>query len=1415
MAVQDNTTAQYRYFVVNLVTNQPIAEIPFKGVSYERALKGAGSFSGNISVSAETSHLQLYESTMPGRTGLYVVRDGVCVWGGIIWSRSYNVNDRVLGVNASEFTSYFHHRRIWKTFGQVFEATLVVRDGIVNVTLENGSTYELEPGSTVRYSFLDIANSAYDGYYKILTPVGSPGNVGYIAPITDSTFTTTASAEIENPLVIPNGTYINTTVYARTNTYDFVRILIDAMGEDFAGIEFPNTEIQPANFVTANVLVRSVSNSVASLIVDENVNLVSGQEIEIKNVSPIIDGLRTVDSVNGNVIVVSNVSGTLPSQNVDTDLYRITQFQVDSLAPDESAVTVRTDIPHNLYAGAYVKIEGLDTPDSSSTLLDGEFQLRTNPINDTTFQYRINTSLNRLPLSLSAPTAVVPSKPTQFLTRKEVRTEGSQRVAVITTGQEPNYAPGDPITIAGMKDYATITRRSLSNNRITFTTKSAHNFLVGRQLTVTGLADTAAISQRAMTFVGSNATFTVTTSVPHNLTTGNTITITGLSDSYRIKGYQYTQSTNTAVFFTGAGTTNINHNIQSTNVSGSIEVKNLPSVSATVNSVSATGGTVTLTTTGTHGFPVNTSVVISGVSASRSFTVTRFERVNNVTTVTTSTAHGFSNGDFIDISGGFNVPSSFSSFSEIFDVTSTTFKYNNPSGTTSSTGTATATLNCAASFTWEFQSQGRGRLTTNTAADYGQIDTMYQGNPSNTFGAEAGAARFQTLSSQLVAGVTLADITSINSLKLTMTRRPGVGYSNATLYLGVHGESDITEPAPPPHISGATAPNWTGWSTGTVKRTIDLPSDWRALFQSGQARGIIVGQETPTRLWAPTQPSTSSTPGDYMGVYGEGSGSNEPFITVNYTYQTGEPGLYTGSNIGTVTKTLGGYNGTFNISSVSSNTITYSSGSAANTNGTLSVSGSASGSSSPLNRVYTGADIISKTANSITVRATGIGRDFPLTAVSTASAVIEEQNGIFNVQNAIATVLSSTQFSYPKTGVTYNVAVTSQTAPVGGLATIFSADFNVTNCNIVAVTSNTVTVATASNRTVVDADAVPNGTASSDSPIVGTFSVRSVSPELRTVTYNVTNAVQTFDSQPIYGYSSALQEATVSYGTYGPYTVSANLGFDFSTNGFSETNVFPLFFRGFEVRNIGEELDKYSDIVDGFDYRVDCFIDPINGLFRRQLVLIPVFPTAVKNYIASLPDGVLPRGETVPLTYYGADNLVFEFPGNISDLQLEESAENSATRFFMVGNIGDLGDDISQPYAVAADTSLLNPFDEQKRWPLLDEDEATEDFSDEETLYNYAQRYLLENKPPDGKFSVSVNGSVQPVVGTYAPGDWCSLIINDDFIKQRLSSDLEPRDSVLLRKINSFSVEVPDSVTFPEKITLQLIPEWQVDKRGE
>jgi hypothetical protein len=101
------------------------------------------------------------------------------------------------------------------------------------------------------------------------------------------------------------------------------------------------------------------------------------------------------------------------------------------------------------------------------------------------------------------------------------------------------------------------------------------------------------------------------------------------------------------------------------------------------------------------------------------------------------------------------------------------------------------------------------------------------------------------------------------------------------------------------------------------------------------------------------------------------------------------------------------------------------------------------------------------------------------------------------------------------------------------------------------------------------------------------------------------------------------------------------------------------------------------------------------------------------------------------------------------------------------------------------------------------------------SLYDYSKDFLYESRPPIGEFSITVNGSIAPVVGSYFPGDWCSLILDDDFVRQRLANDQEPRDDVIVRKISSFTVNVPDSPTYPEEVELILIPDWKVDQRGD
>lgn len=279
----------------------------------------------------------------------------------------------------------------------------------------------------------------------------------------------------------------------------------------------------------------------------------------------------------------------------------------------------------------------------------------------------------------------------------------------------------------------------------------------------------------------------------------------------------------------------------------------------------------------------------------------------------------------------------------------------------------------------------------------------------------------------------------------------------------------------------------------------------------------------------------------------------------------------------------------------------------------------------------------------------------------------------------------------------------------------------------------------------------------------------------------------------------------VVYGTYGPYAANSDLDIQVGTNETSGLYQDTQVLRGFELKSVGEILEEYSNNINGFEYRIDCDYDLSTASFTRTFTLLNIEnPNPLADTSAQLDDA----------ERLGYNQIVFEYPGSISTFTVKESAENAATRFFVEGNVSDLSDEASQPYAVAADISLLNnPVG--RSWPLLDEVEVVNNTGDEEVLYQYAQEYLYESKPPIGEFSLSVNGSLTPVLGTYNPGDWCSLIIDDPFVLARLASDQEPRNDIIVRKIAGYKVNVPDNPSFPETVDLELITDWKVDRAGE
>lgn len=360
-----------------------------------------------------------------------------------------------------------------------------------------------------------------------------------------------------------------------------------------------------------------------------------------------------------------------------------------------------------------------------------------------------------------------------------------------------------------------------------------------------------------------------------------------------------------------------------------------------------------------------------------------------------------------------------------------------------------------------------------------------------------------------------------------------------------------------------------------------------------------------------------------------------------------------------------------------------------------------------------------------------------------------------------------------------------------------------------------------------------------------TFAVPDVTTTVRTTqvkgTISLTTAITAGNTLNINNNASSIgqvlqaptiyREPAVFARSWGEFPGSADIGgLTFSTNDYSgqDSTNSPLY--GSALATVADVLDKYSNTLTGFEYRIDVSL----GLsqsgereFKRQFVLIPLYPPTLTDYLNSLPNKKLAKGQAADPAAFGADKTIFEYPGNITNVSVAENAQNSATRIFVNNKNNKAGEGIEAAYSAATSTELL-----AEGWPLLDRADTVEwpqggkgdnpaavdkwgNHDDEQDFHKSAQRFLQESKPPSGDIVITVNGSLNPVVGSYNPGEWCSIIVRDNFLKNRLGTALEPRKDMFVRRIDAIKVKVPNNPAFPEQIDLTLVPDWQVDRVGE
>ena len=153
----------YRYLFADLLTNSILAELPLTGVSFTQQLNTAGTFTGHLLLSGvNATALNIPNGTIPGRTVIYVDRNGVLVWGGILWNREYNYTAQIMSFQAREFESYFERRKITTT--QVYNNTdqLTIANALISGA-QSTTAGNIGVGTSIATSGV-LVNRTYYGY---------------------------------------------------------------------------------------------------------------------------------------------------------------------------------------------------------------------------------------------------------------------------------------------------------------------------------------------------------------------------------------------------------------------------------------------------------------------------------------------------------------------------------------------------------------------------------------------------------------------------------------------------------------------------------------------------------------------------------------------------------------------------------------------------------------------------------------------------------------------------------------------------------------------------------------------------------------------------------------------------------------------------------------------------------------------------------------------------------------------------------------------------------------------------------------------------------------------------------------------------------------------------------------------------
>lgn len=136
----------YVYRTVDLRSNIVLEDIDLRGVQFSTVLNAVGDLNATLYVPDTIKGHLLENATIPGRTGVYVLRNGVPVWGGIIWKRDWDESSFTYRLTCESWESYAYHyvQRLDKVYTST-DQMQIARELITQTTPSIQSQTGIEP----------------------------------------------------------------------------------------------------------------------------------------------------------------------------------------------------------------------------------------------------------------------------------------------------------------------------------------------------------------------------------------------------------------------------------------------------------------------------------------------------------------------------------------------------------------------------------------------------------------------------------------------------------------------------------------------------------------------------------------------------------------------------------------------------------------------------------------------------------------------------------------------------------------------------------------------------------------------------------------------------------------------------------------------------------------------------------------------------------------------------------------------------------------------------------------------------------------------------------------------------------------------------------------------------------------------